>query len=99
MLLPSLGAPQGLLAKVAGAVTYSAVDAGEKAGAVVLAPFEPRSFRDFMLYERHGINAARGFVRTFMPRVLPITRGVRGRDGKRFPMFRPRPLWHRQPIY
>ena len=64
-----LGAPQGLLAKVAGAVTNSAVDAGEKAGAVVLAPFEPRSFRDFMLYERHAINAARGLVRTFMPRV------------------------------
>jgi Fumarylacetoacetate (FAA) hydrolase family len=41
-----LGAPQGLLDKVAGAVTNSAVDAGEKAGAVVLAPFEPRSFRD-----------------------------------------------------
>ena len=37
-----LGAPQGLLAKVAGAVTNSAVDAGEKAGEVVLATFEPR---------------------------------------------------------
>jgi hypothetical protein len=83
--LPSLGAPQGLLAKVAGAVTNSAVDAGEKAGAVVLAPFEPRSFRDFMLYERHAINAARGFVRTFMPRVLPITRAYEAVTGRDFP--------------
>jgi predicted dinucleotide-binding enzyme len=33
----------------------------------VVIPFEPRSFRDFMLYEAHAIAAARGFVRRFMP--------------------------------
>ena len=36
-----------------------------------LLPFEPRSFRDFMLYEAHAVDAARGFVRRFMPRPRP----------------------------
>ena len=42
--------------------------------ATVLIPFEPRSYRDFMLYERHAIDAARGFVRRFMPAVAPFVR-------------------------
>ncbi|MDP1910226.1 MAG: fumarylacetoacetate hydrolase family protein, partial [Hyphomicrobium sp.] len=36
-------------------------------GARPILPFAPRSFRDFMLYERHAVDAARGFVRRFMP--------------------------------
>ena len=41
---------------------------GTEVDATVLIPFEPRSYRDFMLYERHAVDAARGFVRRFMPR-------------------------------
>jgi 2-keto-4-pentenoate hydratase/2-oxohepta-3-ene-1,7-dioic acid hydratase in catechol pathway len=94
-----LGAPSDLHAKVAAAATNHPAVAVAEAGATVLAPFEPRSFRDFMLYERHAVDAARGFVRTFMPHLLPFTRAYEAVTGRDFPKFRPAPLWHRQPIY
>lgn len=34
-------------------------------------PFQPLSYRDFMLYEKHCIDAARGFVRKYFPRLMP----------------------------
>jgi 2-keto-4-pentenoate hydratase/2-oxohepta-3-ene-1,7-dioic acid hydratase in catechol pathway len=68
-------------------------------GRAMLLPFEPRSFRDFMLYERHAIDAARGFVRRFMPAAWPVVRGYEGLLGAPFPALRPHPLWYRQPIY
>src|SRR3954469_11253797 len=40
--------------------------------AIAILPFAPRSFRDFMLYERHAVDAARGFVRRFMPGSAPV---------------------------
>jgi 2-keto-4-pentenoate hydratase/2-oxohepta-3-ene-1,7-dioic acid hydratase in catechol pathway len=64
-----------------------------------LLPFEPRSYRDFMLYERHVIDAGRGYARRFLPgafRIASIYESVRKRP---FPAFRPHPLWYRQPIY
>jgi hypothetical protein len=39
------------------------------AEAKVLIPFEPRSYRDFILYERHAVDAARGFVAKFWSRL------------------------------
>ena len=33
----------------------------------LILPFAPRSFRDFMLYEQHAIDAARGLARRFLP--------------------------------
>lgn len=68
-------------------------------GVRVLLPFEPRSFRDFMIYERHAVDAARGFVERFMPRLAPVARLYERATGGTFPAFRPKPLWHRQPIY
>lgn len=65
----------------------------------VLLPFEPRSFRDFMLYELHATDAARGFVRRFMPRAWPIVRAYEAVLGAPFPALRPHRLWYRQPIY
>ncbi len=62
-------------------------------------PFEPRSFRDFMLYERHAIDAARGFVRSFKSHLLPIVSGFESITGKEFPALKPKALWHREPIY
>jgi len=70
----------------------------EHAGASTL-PFAPRSFRDFMLYERHAIDAARGFVRTFMPRAWPFVRAWEATLGAPFPPLKPHALWSRQPIY
>jgi len=62
-------------------------------------PFEPRSFRDFMLFEEHAIAAARGYARRFMPAAYPIASAYERLTGKTFPAFKPKPLWYRQPVY
>jgi 2-keto-4-pentenoate hydratase/2-oxohepta-3-ene-1,7-dioic acid hydratase in catechol pathway len=67
--------------------------------AAVLIPFEPRSYRDFMLYERHAIDAARGFVRKFMPALAPAVSAYETVTRATFPTLKPRALWYRQPIY
>ncbi len=67
--------------------------------AVPLLPFQPCLLRDFMLSEQHAIDAARGFVRTFMPKLLPVVQGYEKLTGKPFPAFKPKPLWYRQPLY
>lgn len=64
-----------------------------------LLPFEPRSYRDFMLSERHVIDAGRGYARRFMPGAFRIASLYEKLLRKPFPAFRPKPLWYRQPIY
>ena len=64
-----------------------------------LLPFHPLSFRDFMLYERHAIDAARGLVRRFMPRVRPIVAAYERATKRPFPALRPKKLWYERPIY
>ena len=93
-----LDAPADVRARVADAARSLAPDAAD-AGRALALPFAPLSFRDFMLYERHAIDAARGFVRTFMPRVWPIMRGWEAVLGAPFPALKPHALWYRQPIY
>lgn len=92
-----LGAPADVRAGVAEAARGLTPET--EVGRVPLLPFAPLSFRDFMLYERHAIDAARGFVRTFMPRAWPIVRGWEAVLGAPFPALRPHALWYRQPIY
>ena len=67
--------------------------------AVAVLPFAPRSFRDFMLYERHAIDAARGFIRRFMPVSAAIVAAYESVARRTFPMLKPHPLWRDQPIY
>lgn len=62
-------------------------------------PFQPASFRDFMLYERHAIDAARGLVRRFHPAQSRAAEGIEKLTRKPFPLFRPKALFYRQPIY
>jgi 2-keto-4-pentenoate hydratase/2-oxohepta-3-ene-1,7-dioic acid hydratase in catechol pathway len=64
-----------------------------------ILPFAPRSFRDFMLYEAHAVDAARGFVRRFMPRSAPIVAAYEAITRGTFPMLKPHALWREQPIY
>lgn len=64
-----------------------------------LLPFHPLSFRDFMLYERHAIDAARGLVRRFMPRVRPLVAAYERATKRPFPALRPGKLWYERPIY
>ena len=65
----------------------------------VVIPFMPRSFRDFMLFEAHAIDAARGFAHRFMPRAAPIVRAYEMVTGTTFPKLKPHALWYRQPVY
>lgn len=62
-------------------------------------PFAPRSFRDFMLYETHAIDAARGFVRRYMPAAARIAGAYEAITRRTFPPLKPAKLWFRQPIY
>lgn len=69
----------------------------ELSGSVL--PFQPASFRDFMLYEKHAVDAARGLVSRFMPAAAPVAAVFEKLAKKPFPPFKPKPLFYRQPIY
>jgi 2-keto-4-pentenoate hydratase/2-oxohepta-3-ene-1,7-dioic acid hydratase in catechol pathway len=64
-----------------------------------LLPFQPLSFRDFMLYERHVVDSSRGYAQRFLPAAYGIGRVYERVTGRAFPKFRPKPLWYKQPIY
>ncbi|MHC9292299.1 fumarylacetoacetate hydrolase family protein [Mycobacterium sp. LTG2003] len=64
-----------------------------------LLPFQPVSFRDFMLYEQHNIDAARGLIRRFHPALYRLTSAFERVTGRPVPQFKPKPLFYRQPIY
>jgi 2-keto-4-pentenoate hydratase/2-oxohepta-3-ene-1,7-dioic acid hydratase in catechol pathway len=64
-----------------------------------LLPFQPRSYRDFMLFEQHAINASRGYARRFMPVAYKIAAAYESLFKLTFPKFRPHPLWYKKPIY
>lgn len=67
-------------------------------GAEVL-PFQPRSFRDCMLFERHWVQSSRGYARRFMPAAFRVSQVYEALLRRTFPAFRPAPLFHRQPVY
>ncbi|MEU1998788.1 fumarylacetoacetate hydrolase family protein [Nocardia gamkensis] len=62
-------------------------------------PVCPASFRDFMIFEKHAIDGARGLARRFVPAGYRIGRIYEGVTRRTFPPFRPHALWYRQPIY
>lgn len=74
-------------------------DSGGSGDPEVLLPFQPLSFRDFMLFEKHAIDATRGFARRFHPRLHRVATAFERVSGRTFPRFRPAPLWYRQPVY
>ncbi len=92
-----LGAPEDVRARLTEAA--KGLSPEQDLGRVVTLPFVLRSFRDFMLYEQHAIDAARGFVRRFLPGLWPIVRAYEHMLGPPFPLLKPHRLWYRQPIY
>lgn len=64
-----------------------------------LTPFFPLSFRDFLLFERHNIDATRGLVSRFHPMQYRAASAFEWLAGRTFPLYRPRPLFRRQPLY
>lgn len=69
------------------------------ASSACLLPFQPASFRDFLLYEKHNIDASRGLVRRFHPSQYRLAGAVERITRRPLPLFKPRPLFYRQPIY
>ncbi|WP_254358713.1 fumarylacetoacetate hydrolase family protein [Mycolicibacterium peregrinum] len=67
-------------------------------GATVL-PVCPASFRDFMVYEKHAVDAARGLAKRFVPSGYRVARLYETVTRRTFPSFRPKALWYREPIY
>ncbi|WP_368905323.1 fumarylacetoacetate hydrolase family protein [Taklimakanibacter lacteus] len=67
-------------------------------GGLVL-PFQPRSFRDVLLYEDHWVNSSRGYVRRFMPAASRLAQAYEKLTGSTFPAFRPPKLSNVQPVY
>ena len=65
----------------------------------LVLPFQPRSFRDVLLYEQHWIQSSRGYVRRFMPGAFAAIRLYETLTGAVFPAFRPPRLLSRQPLY
>lgn len=65
----------------------------------LMLPFHPKSFRDFLLFEQHFIDASRGFVKRFLPQKYKITAFYEALFKKTFPKFRPDAIWYKQPLY
>jgi len=64
-----------------------------------LIPFKPAAYRDFMLYEKHAIDAARGFVKKYMSGLLPVVRTYEKITGKTFPKLKPKERYYKYPIH
>ncbi|MBX2872304.1 MAG: fumarylacetoacetate hydrolase family protein [Saprospiraceae bacterium] len=62
-------------------------------------PFRPAAYRDFMLYEKHAIDAARGFVKKYLSKLYPIVRTYEKLLGKPFPKLKPKSRYYQHPIY
>jgi 2-keto-4-pentenoate hydratase/2-oxohepta-3-ene-1,7-dioic acid hydratase in catechol pathway len=69
------------------------------ADTATVLPICPASFRDFMVFEKHAIDAARGMARRFVPAGYRIGRAYEALTRRTFPAFAPHSLWYRQPIY
>jgi 2-keto-4-pentenoate hydratase/2-oxohepta-3-ene-1,7-dioic acid hydratase in catechol pathway len=64
-----------------------------------LLPFNPISYRDFMLYEQHVINAAKGFIREFIPKYKRMIDIYERIFRKTLPKVKPKDVWYKKPIY
>ncbi|CAN5184781.1 hypothetical protein BH09ACT8_BH09ACT8_11530 [soil metagenome] len=64
-----------------------------------LLPFQPLSFRDFLLSAEHNIGAARGMLRRFYRQTSRVTTLFETVTRTQFPAFRPKKLFYQQPIY
>ncbi|TGJ82370.1 hypothetical protein E0Z10_g6387 [Xylaria hypoxylon] len=62
-------------------------------------PFQPRSYRDFMLFERHYYGAAVGMTSLYRPLVNRLGSLFSMITGIDFPPFKPHALWYEQPIF
>lgn len=77
---------------------YQFVDYQENDYQEVL-PFQPSAYRDYMLYEKHAINAVRGFIKKYLPSKMPIINLYEKLTKKTFPKLKPYERYYKYPIY
>jgi 2-keto-4-pentenoate hydratase/2-oxohepta-3-ene-1,7-dioic acid hydratase in catechol pathway len=65
----------------------------------VILPYQPLSFRDFLLFEQHFIDASRGFVKRFVPRQYKFISYYEALTKKTHPRLKPAAIWYKQPLY
>lgn len=65
----------------------------------VILPFEPTSFRDFLLFEQHFIDASKGYTKRFLPKKYKIASYYERLMRKPFPRFMPPEVWYKVPLY
>jgi 2-keto-4-pentenoate hydratase/2-oxohepta-3-ene-1,7-dioic acid hydratase in catechol pathway len=75
------------------------IDVNELSKLLPVLPFQPSAYRDFMLYEKHAIDAARGFVKKYIPKALPIVKCYEKVFSKPFPKLKPAARYYQHPIY
>jgi len=75
------------------------IDAVDCANYLPILPFQPLSYRDFMLFEEHYINAKRGFITKYLPHLLPLINIYERVANKTFPKLKPEKRWYEYPIY
>ncbi len=64
-----------------------------------LLPFNPLSFRDFMLWERHYMQSKLGLVRQFKPSAARILSLYQKVTGKPHPKLKPPKMFYDVPVY
>jgi len=65
-----------------------------------LLPFQPRSFRDFSIWEEHMTAAARAMARRFLPPAVgKISGGFERATSRTFPPFKPKAGFYEHPIF
>ncbi len=62
-------------------------------------PFAPKSYRDFMLYEKHYINAASNYAKANKPTAYKIAQIYKKLTGKTHKKLKPPALWYKEPIF
>ncbi|MDI1296339.1 MAG: fumarylacetoacetate hydrolase family protein [bacterium] len=67
--------------------------------AAPLLPLRPSTYRDFMLYEQHSINAVRGFHKRYLPKIFRRLSLLEHITGKPAARYRPKPIFYQRPIY
>ena len=62
-------------------------------------PFQPLSYRDFMLFEQHYIDAKKGFVQKYYSYLMPLINIYEKVANQTFPPLKPAKRWYDYPIY
>lgn len=64
-----------------------------------IIPFEPKSYRDFMLFENHVINATRNYVKSTNPMKYEEIMAYEKNTGQNHEALKPKEIWYEKPIY